>query len=256
MFAHLLLASALTLASPALPAQDGPDLKTQFETLETAGDHDGLVGLWRDNGYQALYVIDSYLEGSLGMVEKAAEAGTEADSAAIQAMHARALSGARAADEAFGTIIFADYVTSFSGWSAEQQKQFREGQAAFGAARKAASEGNAADALDQARLCVAKAQPLGDWWGTAMGLGLEGSLLAQAGHHEEALVSLSRARLINQQLRLAGAEYGATRSMIESLLAIDKPARARAASERAIVLAELLGDTDGLAALRKQVESL
>ena len=65
-----------------------------------------------------------------------------------------------------------------------------------GRAGKALKEGKGEDALRAARECTARALPLGDWWGTAMGLSAEGRALAMLGKHEESLAQASQARLI------------------------------------------------------------
>ena len=70
------------------------------------------------------------------------------------------------------------------------------------------AQNNAGGALQEAIACRELAEPLGDWWGTAMGLSLEGKMLASLERFEEALVPLSRARLIYNELGLVGAEYG------------------------------------------------
>jgi len=243
----LLLAALALAVSPATSAQaEGPSLKERFETLDEAGDHAGVVALWKEHPYEVLYVIDSYLEGSLQIVETE----ESPDPAVLRSMHERALRGARAADEAFDRGIFTDYAASFVGWNAAEQKNFRAGQAAFGAARQAMGAGDHEAAAAHGAECAALAEPLGDWWGLGMGLSAQGGSLAEAGNAAEALPLLARARHIHHQLGLVGSEYGNLRSMIELCAELGKTDRALVTLDAALALAETLGDGDGAAALR------
>ncbi len=240
--------AALAPATVASVGRDPSDLTERFEALDDAGDRAGIVELWRAHPYDALPVIDSYLEGSLAAIEAdPAKRGSDE----IEALHARALRGARAADQAFGRAIFSDYAASFAGWTAEEGARFRRGQQAFGEFRAASKAGRHESALEHASACVELAEPLGDWWGTAMGLGGMGAALHALGRDAEALVPLSRARLLNHELGLAGSEYGNLRTLVDVLVALDKSSRAKVAIESALVLAELLGDEAGRAALAK-----
>lgn len=245
----LLLASLALAVSPAGSFQgEGPSLKERFEALDEAGNHAGVVALWKEHPYEVLYVIDSYLEGSLQIVETE----TAPDPARVRAMHERALRGARAADEAFDRGIFTDYAASFVGWNAAEQKRFRAGQAAFGAARKAKSEGDHEAAAAHGAECAALAEPLGDWWGLGMGLSAQGGSLAELGNAAEALPLLARARHIHHQLGLVGSEYGNLRSMVELCAELGKTDRALVSLEAALALAETLGDAAGAEALRER----
>ena len=200
---------------------------------------DGIVQLWREQPYQALYVIDSYLEGSLKIVE-----GEAPDEGKVMTMHQKALVGARAADKAFDTVIFADYASSFVGWTKPQQSQFRAGQRAFKDARVALKANDYAKALEHARGCIDAAKPLGDWWGTAMGYAVMGSAQKELGDFESALTSLSMARLINQQLRLAGAEMNCLVQMLTLSRKIGRLSRARAVCDRGATLAKRMGNQE------------
>lgn len=246
------LPSALAL-SPTTLGEDPPDVRGRFEALDDAGDQAGVEELWRAHPFEVLSVIDSYLEGSLAAIEaqKLARGSDE-----VRAMHERALRGARAADRAFGRALFLDYASSFAGWSAEQATAFRAGQQAFGEHRTALRAGELERALESARRCVELAEPLGDWWGTAMGLGGEGAALAALGRHEEALVPLARARVLNHDLGLASAEYRALRTLADSLLALERVQRARSALSQAVELAQALGDEAGRAELAKKLAEL
>ncbi|MEM7164758.1 MAG: hypothetical protein AAF581_04800 [Planctomycetota bacterium] len=235
----LLMLSLLFLSLPSYA--EPPSLKDRFEALAVAGDVEEIAKLWRANEGRTLLVIDSYLEGSLGMIEKQ----DQPDPAKIAEMHARALLGARAADVAFGRSIFSDYTASFVGWTREQQKQFRAGQGAFGEARKAAKAGEHAKALAAAQRCIDLARPLGDWWGLAMGLSARGAAEQKLGKAEAALASHSDARLVHASLGLRSSAYRNARSIATLLVELERLPRAAVAIENALVLAREFGDAAG-----------
>lgn len=248
-------ALALALLAPAAPAVQDDAVRNDFVALFEGREKDGLLELWRANPGAILVTIDADLEGALAEWEKKPDAP---DAAAITLRHERALWGAQAATEATGNPIFADYAASFVGWSADEKRSFRAGQKAFGGARRALAGGDAAAALEAARECIGRAGPLGDWWGLAMGLQVEGEALARTGEHAGGALSLARARQINHDLGLTGAEYDCSVGLARVLTANGPRERARAALAHAIALAVALGDQAGqgeLAALRKELES-
>lgn len=250
---HLVLTFALALPLAA-PLQEDP-VRTDFVALFEGREKEGLLELWRSNPSSILTTIDADLEGALAEWEKKPDAP---DLGAIALLHERALWGAQAATEATGNPIFADYAASFVGWNAEEKRSFRAGQKAFGAARRALAGGDAKAALEAARECIGRAGPLGDWWGLAMGLQVEGEALARTGEHGAAALSLANARAINHDLGLAGAEYACSVGLARVLCAHGPRERARAALGHAIALAVALGDQAGqgeLAALRKDLEA-
>lgn len=232
----------------------GQDLTNKYQSLYTSRDAGGLAQLWRGNPGAILVTIDADLEGSLSLWEESPEAP---DEAAIEALHARALWGARIASDVTGQPIFADYAASFVGWDTAQKTRFRAGQAAFGRSRQALKGGDAEAALAAASECRQLAEPLGDWWGAAMGLSMEGQALAALGRHEEALASLGQARLLYAQLGLYSGEAPVLVQLIESCTALGRHERALAA---AVSLAGLAGDAGdeqtGRKALTLQADSL
>ncbi len=244
---HLALSVLLVAVLAASAAAQG-DLQKRFEALDDAGDHAGIVALWRDHPFQTIGTIDSYLEGFLALVEKPGEA----DAAKIEAMKKRALRGARAADEAFGRPIFGDYASSFVGWSPEQQAAFREGQKANGAARGALRKKDFEAARKQALLCIEKARPLGDWWGTASGLSALGQAERGLGRSEAALDALQQSRILFHDLGLAKDAARDAAEMVELLLELDRPVRAAVTVEQGLGLAKACKD----AALTARLEDL
>lgn len=250
----LILALALAFTSPA-PAVQQDQVRTDFVALFEGREKEGLLELWRENPGAILVTIDADLEGALSEWEKKPDAP---DTAAIAERHERALWGAMAATELTGNPIFADYAASFIGWDTEQKRSFRAGQKAFGSARRALAGGDTEAALAAARDCIGRAGPLGDWWGLAMGLQAEGDALARQGDHAAAALSLARARQVNHDLGLTGAEYGCSVSLARVLAQHGPHERARAAVSHAIALAVAVGDENGqgeLMALRKDLDS-
>lgn len=250
--AILLLLACLAI-SPALAAQD--DVAARYHEAAAAADHDALVALWRANPGDILGTIDADLERSLAMRE-AADESDEIDEEGIAALHARALFGARAASEATGNPIFADYASSFVGWTREQQRAFRGGQQAFGRSRQAAAAGDHEAALAAGRECLELAEPLGDWWGMAMGLSAMGGASQALGDHEAALMSFARARQIHHDLGLYGAELGNVQAMVASCMELGRKARAQATAEQGLALARRLEHAPAMEEFGRFVESL
>ncbi len=248
------LLAALSLPVPAQePA--GPTLAERFEALDDAGDVEGVVELWRAHPHEVLYTIDAYLEKSLAVWENHRDEPSSAER--IERLEERALRGALAADRAFSGALFSDYASSFVGWNDEQKRAFREGQKAYGAAQKALRAGEPERVLEHARRCVDLAEPLGDWWGTAMGLTGIGMAHEELGAFEEALRAHSRARLLHAQLRLAGSEYRNLLALARILDRLDRRPRALISIERGLELGAALGDADGrveLLRLRATIE--
>lgn len=234
-------AGATPALAPAVVVTQESNVKQRFEKLDSAGDQAGLVALWRENPYQALYVIDSYLEGSL----KRRETEENVDEEQIQLMLARAMRGARAADAAFGGFLFSDYAAAFAGWSHDEQVRFREGQKAYRNAQSALRSADFEKALELGKQSLEIAQPLGDWWGTAMALGVLGDAHEALGHYDDALDHHSRARVINHSLRLLSSEYRNLHSISRCLARLGRTLRADLVIARALECSVLLEDDAG-----------
>lgn len=217
-------ASVAPLDADAQAAADPSAVQARYEALGSDADHAGLVALWSEFPESAVPVIDRDLEGSLALWE---EAGEE-KRAEIEALLARAVRGAEAATEATGRRRILDYVTSFAGWNEEQNAAFRAGQQACGEGRRALAADDAATALGHGRNCQGLAEPLGDWWGTAMGLQLEGSALAAQGHDEAAATALARGRLIYRELGLTASALRIEADLAPVLLRLGRVPRAEA----------------------------
>ncbi|MHC5211864.1 MAG: hypothetical protein ACYTG2_14180 [Planctomycetota bacterium] len=247
----VLLAAVAPGAAPPAALQDD-ELTAAYRAAAAGGDHDALVELWRANANRVLVTIDADLEQSLSL----RESSEAPDEAAIAALHERALFGARAATAATGHPIFLDYATAFTSWDAEQQKQFRAGQGAYRRASGAGKAGDHESAAQAARQCLELAEPLGDWWGTAMGHTALGRAQLGQGDAQGALVSFSRARMIHHDLGLQGSEYGNTLALIDVCEALGANPRGREMLLAAISLGQALGDDDGVVELQQRLTAL
>jgi hypothetical protein len=251
----VLLAAVAPRSAPvaAQGADQGADeLAEAYHAAAAAGDHDALVVLWRAQPGQVLVTIDADLEQSLSL----RETPEPPDEALTAARHARALVGARAATVASGHPIFVHYVTAFTSWNAEQRKQFRAGQAAFRRAAAAIKAGDMEAAAQAAAQCLELAEPLGDWWGTAMGHTALGRARLAAGDGQAALLSLSRARMLHHDLGLNGPEYSNLVAIADACEALGASARERQALREAIALGQALGDDDGVTRLQARLAAL
>ena len=244
----IVLLCALLLPALGLPRQEGEDpsarVHSAYVTAAAAHDEEQLIALWRKHPDLVLVTIDRDVEGSLAMVEAAARSNAEVDEDALAALHERAAFGALCAERATGHPILVDYVASFRSWNLAERTAFRSGQAAHGKAREALRAGEFAQAQAAARECFELAAPLGDWWGSAMGLATLGEAQAAAGDHTSAISSLGRARLLYHDLGLAGAEMRVLTHLASSLQAKDRPERETEVVRNALDLAERLGATE------------
>ncbi len=205
-------------------ASDTLTVEARYTVMSEGGDYQGLVTLWRENPDAALPLIDGDLEGSLALWE----AEGESKRVEIDEQIARAIIGAEAAFEATGRSRVIDYVTSFAGWTTEQRTRFREGQGACREGAGALQAGDTDRALEKGGQCRALAEPLGDWWGTAMGLRLEGTAQASRGEAEQAATSLAEARLIFRELGLTSSAVRIEADLASILLELGRRPRARA----------------------------
>lgn len=232
------LLSCLPLWTSVHASGGGQDARQRFEQFDEAKDHAAIVQLWKSHPGEALGVIDSYLEGSLALVER----DKSADPAQVVALEARARRGALAADEAFGTAIFSDYAASFAGWDAKEQARFRQGQSTFREASRNLRGGDAKLALEQARASLELARPLGDWWGSAMALCAMAKAHASLGQHLEALDHAAQARLIDHDLRLFDAELADLTVMARAAIELRRGDRAEVCITDGMLLARQLDD--------------
>jgi hypothetical protein len=269
----LLIPCALVLLAPSSPApaaldaalsapferalhsrQEGEDFVARYHAAFEARDADALGALWASDPGRVLVTIDADLEASLSVWEANSE---DPDQASIDGLLERAQFGAEVASSTLGEPIFADYASSFAGWTPEQKRQFRAGQKAYGDSRRAGGAGELETSLAKARECVQCAEPLGDWWGTAMGLLAEAQALQSLERPQEALVAASRARLLYHQLGLGSSEVGALQLQTLAALAADRPLRARSSANAMLALFGEDGPPAGRAAayaLRAQAE--
>lgn len=234
----LLCAPLLPAPAPLAPQESEADpVVTAYHAAHEAGNEEALANLWREHPDRILVTIDADLEGSLAAWE-----ADPADGDTIEALEARALWGARVASRATGRGIFLDYASSFTGWGDDEKRDFRAGQGAFGAARKAMAAQDAEEALAQARRCRELAAPLGDWWGTAMGYSAEGRALLSLERPAEAAAASGQSRLLYAALGLVGSEYGELGVLAEAARRLSRWERLLALAEVGLTLGEELGD--------------
>lgn len=255
-FLPLALAALVTLPGTATHAQE-VDVRAEFVKLHAAQDADGVRALWAAHPGAILVVIDEDLEGSLSLWEAVGDGEPSMmDMELIAGHHERALWGAALATEVTGRAIFSDYASSFVGWNADEKRAFRGGQAAFGRARQAMAASEWDAALAAGKECTTLALPLGDWWGTAMGLSAEARAQLGKGDAVAALAAASRSRLLYQQLGLAGSELGAVDSMLTALESLGRSERALVCAEAAVVLAGQIDNADAVAAFTARRDAL
>jgi hypothetical protein len=185
--------AAVSLAAVSLAAGPQEDeIAVKFRECAAKKDRAALVALWRAHPVRRWF--DRRVpRGFARQMEEARAKKQPVDEKEIAAMHATALFGASCADEAFGTAIFSDYASSFVGLDEAQQYKFRRGQAAHKEAQALLREKKGAEALEHAKECAELARPLGDWWGTAMGVAAMGKAYELLDKKDEALSAYSLA---------------------------------------------------------------
>jgi hypothetical protein len=251
MTTHLSAAAAISiLAAAAISAgaapQRGDEVRKQFVDLAAKNDRAAIVALWKAHPSAALRVIDQDLEGGLAKIEK----DGNADSKELKEMYDRALLGARAADEALGRPIFGEYASSYVGWNAKQQKDFREGQRVSSAARKALRDKSYEDAKKSAQQCIAITTPLGDWWGLASGYGTLADANEGLGLKEEALAARTMSRMLNHDMCFSREELRDTIALAKLLTDLERTVRAKMTIEQGLALAKELKDAKSEEALK------
>jgi len=229
-------AASTSLPLPKIPyrVEDPGDVQARYELLAGSADSAGLQDLWRDQPGSALTTFDADLERSLALREKSPEQPPLAE---IAALHDRALLAARAASDALGTPIFADYASAFVGWSEQEQRDFRDGQMIVKEAHKLLAEGEAMRAQQLAQDAIDRTAYLGDWWGNAMAYAVRGRAQQASSSFQHALTSYAQARLIYNQLHLTGSEFTNLHRMVNMLVLLEHWPRAQVACEAALRMA-------------------
>lgn len=249
LFALLAFASAPPAPQPAAASallQEGevdPFLAAYREHGD-ARDSEALTRMWMENPGRVLPTFDSDLEGSLSLVESGPTYGRdgtlvepdEETARRIETLEQRAVFAARVAAELLDRPLLLDYAVSFAGWNRDQQVQFREGQKAFGMAGQALREGDLETAAQHAQRCTELAEPLGDWWGTAMGRSMSAQVALSREDHGTALLEAARARTIHHGLGLTSSEAGNLLVLGEAALALGRRERAAEAARAGLAL--------------------
>ena len=256
-FTTVLCAATIAFCTMISGAQAQEQEKTpehlRFEILDSEGNHDAIVELFQANPNQAIFIVDSYLEGALALHE---ESGADAKDQ-VEAMFDQGVRASVAADQALGTRQFSDYASSFAGWDNTQRTQFRRGQDLFVTALTALEENRYQDAIDAATESAQNSNPLGDWWGVAGSLQIRGTAYEQLGETQRALEANSLARLLFDNFSLTADQLSVEVAMVRNLIMLERFSRARATADSASALAELLQDEEAtaeIAALRIVLE--
>lgn len=218
--------------------EDAADVQSRYLEIAESGDRAAMVALWRAEPDMALVTFDADLERSLALWEAAPESPPREE---IAKLHARAMLAARAASEALGTPIFADYAASFVSWDDQQKRDFRDGQKIVGASRAALEEGETGRAVELAMNAIARTSYLGDWWGLAMSQAARGRAMQASSSFGHALTAYSQARQLYHDLHLTRSELANLRYMVNMLLLLENWPRAEVACEDALRLARESG---------------
>lgn len=195
MIAHLL--QTLVVIAAAQTAGEDSLNPERLEAMLAQRDNSMVRAVFRRHEDQVLDFIDGYLEGGLKTLEDGQ--GSAEAVAQATAKFRTAIKFARLADQALMGSEFANYAASFASWSPTEQKQFREGQAAYKAGRQAKDD--PAKAAAEYRRAIAIAERLGDSYGAALSYGALAAAALQLGHHEAVDEAANTARDLNTKLK-------------------------------------------------------
>ncbi len=182
-----------TIATTTLAGEDVM-ARPRLEKMLADGDTDWIVETMRRHPDNVLSFVDSYLEGGLKMIEDGKSESDARDS------FRKGLEFAKLADRAFNEMIFSQYAASFGSWSPSEQKQFRQGQAEFGAGRKIKDDPAASLLHYQKSLELSK--PLNDSWGMAMAYFSIAKSEFDLGNHDKSREAAMKSSELNGRLRL------------------------------------------------------
>jgi hypothetical protein len=126
-------------------------VRQRFEELDREGDRRKIVRLWQEQPFQVIRLIEAYLEVASDILdrvstkdareERVGEDQGEEDRAKenrerVVRLHGQALRAALAADVAFETVIFSDYVSAVLGWGDKQRELSRRNRERLRVAQK------------------------------------------------------------------------------------------------------------------------
>jgi len=178
--------------------------KELYDALYAKGEQTRLAVAFKENGWNILGYIDTHCEGWLALLEDGQDK-TEAGKQKILELQTKGRDVARIADLALGDTRFSAYVQNFYGWSADQRKAFREGQALFKQAETilgaAASPQEALQAVTPLRQSIERSRPLGDTWGQSMALSALGRVQEQNNQLAEAASTMNDAVRLGREIR-------------------------------------------------------
>ena len=235
---------------------EGRDL---YDALYAAGEIGRLKAALHDDGWQVLPYIDSHCEGWLSMVERGA-ADNEEGRKAMADMQAKGRKLADLADAALGDTRFTTYVSAFYGWTPEQQKQFREGQALYHDGEKllstATSPVEAKRALTPLQQSYERARPLGDTWGQSMAMALIARIQADNDMDAESRATAREAERLGREIRDLGSVWTALSVTFESAVGTREYEPARDSLQSQYLIARALNDEETADKVMRQLIDL
>lgn len=230
---------SLALAAPSFAQDSGPPpLDALFEGAIGRKDDAAIEGAFRERPFEVILLVDGYLEAWLSNVEGKAEG--EAKVADPKTLLDKALDSAARADKALGGDGYTKYAKAWAGWTPEQQKQFRQGQAEYGAGRAAQKDKKLAEAKKHYENSLGLAAPLGDLWGEAQAHQSLGDVAMGEDRVDAAIEHFTKAKTIYASIRHQGGmrsmralgvahekkgEHAAARKELEAMLKIAADAK-------------------------------
>jgi hypothetical protein len=238
---------------------EGLEGKELLDALVKAGDDARLGEAFREQGWQILGYIDGFCEGWLALKERGA-LDTETGKKEADEMQATGRRLAVLADQVLGDTRLVAYVTSFYGWSDEQQKRFREGQKLYrdGATlvRQAKSPLEAAEAISPLQQSLGHARALGDTWGQSMALSLIGRVQADNREFQASTATMREAVAVGREIRDLDAVWNGLGTLYENSIEERAYEPAREALQEQYLLAKELGDVGTAEKIVKQLVEL
>lgn len=231
-----MILALLPLVLPAaLPQASASDVAERFKAAYEARDEDACRALWSERPERALTTIAGDVDQALGKTAAGDGYGPEA-----AALLARALWGARRAEEALGATLLPEQVAAVLSWGEQDRRNHDAEQRIYERGVKSLADGDLSFALEAGVEAVLRAAAIGDWWTTAQAHVLVAEVHQAQSAFDDALVALSRARMMFDGLGAVDDEYHTLVRMAVVCNAMEADERGLEASRRALALRERL----------------
>jgi hypothetical protein len=228
----MLLAPLLLLAAPTFQeAPSASDVAERFRAAHEALDEDACRQLWSERPERALATIAGDVDLALNRTATGDGYGPEATK-----LLARALWGARRAEEAIGASLLPEQVAAVLSWGEQDRRNHEAEQRIYERGLQSLANGDDSFALEAGVETVLRAAALGDWWTTAHAHVLVGDVHQSQSAFDDALVAFSRARLMFEGLGALDDEYHTLVRMTVVCNALEADSRGLEASRRALYL--------------------